>query len=220
MKRTYMAARYTDEELKNYLAGKCWCGKPHEEFQKGMRSYCSPEHREEWHAKTLTWSEFREKFLNNHGRYCDFCGKKDDDLNESRKKYEDALANILSEHRDEIEIEMHIRSLQKLDEWYESRRNDILTSKPTEYDVKDYASRHRVKLPEYNFEHKRYEYEVDHIKAIVNGGAEFDTTNLQVLCKECHREKTKNDISLRDEFYATLMPENQRRLEMENGGLK
>jgi len=35
---------------------------------------------------------------------------------------------------------------------------------------------------------------VDHIKPIALGGKEFDSTNLQVLCSECNKEKTKIDL--------------------------
>lgn len=34
----------------------------------------------------------------------------------------------------------------------------------------------------------------DHILALVNGGAEFDLANVQVLCDECHAAKTAKDI--------------------------
>ena len=38
-----------------------------------------------------------------------------------------------------------------------------------------------------------YDYVVDHIVPIALGGAEFDETNLQVLCGLCNKEKTRND---------------------------
>ncbi len=34
---------------------------------------------------------------------------------------------------------------------------------------------------------------LDHIKPIALGGAEFDDDNLQLLCPECDKEKTKKD---------------------------
>lgn len=36
---------------------------------------------------------------------------------------------------------------------------------------------------------------VDHIKPIALGGAEFDLKNLQTLCEDCNREKTKKDLA-------------------------
>ena len=37
----------------------------------------------------------------------------------------------------------------------------------------------------------RYSLEVDHIVEIMDGGAEFDPANLQTLCGDCHKAKTK-----------------------------
>lgn len=36
--------------------------------------------------------------------------------------------------------------------------------------------------------------EVDHIKAIRDGGAEFDLDNLQTLCVRCHSRKTRLEM--------------------------
>lgn len=37
--------------------------------------------------------------------------------------------------------------------------------------------------------------EVDHIVALVNGGAD-DVDNLQSLCADCHKDKTRADLGL------------------------
>lgn len=44
----------------------------------------------------------------------------------------------------------------------------------------------------------RENLEVDHIKAIMNGGEMWDENNLQILCKECHNKKTKEDFKERN----------------------
>lgn len=41
---------------------------------------------------------------------------------------------------------------------------------------------------------REYELILDHIKPIAIGGAEFDENNLQVLCIECNKIKTKEDM--------------------------
>lgn len=38
-------------------------------------------------------------------------------------------------------------------------------------------------------------FDVDHIQAIALGGFCFDLDNVRTLCKECHKIKTKNDLS-------------------------
>lgn len=42
--------------------------------------------------------------------------------------------------------------------------------------------------------------EVDHIKAVVNGGEMWDEKNLQTLCHACHVWKTKNDLRTRSKI--------------------
>jgi 5-methylcytosine-specific restriction endonuclease McrA len=46
-------------------------------------------------------------------------------------------------------------------------------------------------LPEY------IHFEVDHKVALVNGGDMWDVANLQVLCIECHKKKTREDLKKR-----------------------
>jgi len=40
-----------------------------------------------------------------------------------------------------------------------------------------------------------YSWRVDHIVPIAEGGAQFDPANLQLLCPECDRRKTSEDLS-------------------------
>lgn len=37
---------------------------------------------------------------------------------------------------------------------------------------------------------------LDHIKPIALGGGEFDKTNVQILCRDCNKLKTRNDLKL------------------------
>lgn len=36
--------------------------------------------------------------------------------------------------------------------------------------------------------------EVDHVQPLHRGGAEYDLENLQALCRECHFQKTADDM--------------------------
>ena len=47
--------------------------------------------------------------------------------------------------------------------------------------------------------------EVDHIVAICNGGDAWDESNLQVLCIDCHRKKTKLDLGKRSKGNKQLL---------------
>lgn len=40
--------------------------------------------------------------------------------------------------------------------------------------------------------------EVDHIQPLHKGGAPWDVTNLQTLCRDCHRAKSANEHPYRD----------------------
>jgi len=53
-----------------------------------------------------------------------------------------------------------------------------------------------------------YNMEMDHIIAIILGGHPWDHRNLQALCSDCHKEKTKSDVKIlawwrRDSNYDT-----------------
>lgn len=46
-------------------------------------------------------------------------------------------------------------------------------------------------------DHQRPAAEVDHVKAIADGGAPFDLANLKSACKRCHSQKTANNEQLK-----------------------
>ena len=202
MRRTYMRESFTDEELANIKSGKCWCGKPRSEFQKGMRAYCSPEHRAIWQSKVLTWQEFRDQFLREHGKKCDVCGVESSReeyerlFEETQKKREQALVELKPTIQDFIIA----RKIDLLESDYERRFLEATDPDNISiYDLENYARQHKLTLPELPKWHSVNEqpervFEVDHIQAIVNGGSEFDKSNLQVLCQDCHKKKTKNDM--------------------------
>lgn len=48
-------------------------------------------------------------------------------------------------------------------------------------------------LTDWDYQQK-HRPEVDHIVPIYKGGSAFDPKNLQVLCRNCHKEKTKIDL--------------------------
>ena len=192
--RTYQAYKFTDEELENLKNGKCWCGKDKSEFQKGMRVYCSPEHREIWRKKVLTWQEFRDDFLRKHGEYCDICGARNDERKIRERKFKERQKAI-EELRPKIQDAIVAQRLLELEEWYEKEFKRAIDPKTIQdREVEEYAKYHDIPLPE--FDEGRIAFEVDHKIAIVNGGDEFDVNNLQVLCTECHKKKTKNDLKI------------------------
>lgn len=195
MKRTYIKQAFTDEELENLKNGNCWCGKPRIEFAKGMRVYCSPDHRQIWYSKTLTWQEFKNNFLRIHGEKCDHCGKdKGDDRWEAMKKQQKEFFDNI---RPVIANKIIAKKLADLEERYEGEfQHAIDPANIGDWDIEKYCKSHRIEYPDPDDARPDYsiQFEVDHKIAIVNGGGEFDESNLQVLCTECHKKKTRQDL--------------------------
>ena len=52
-----------------------------------------------------------------------------------------------------------------------------------------------VECLERNIHHESRE--VDHIRAVSDGGGKYDPENLQALCKSCHSRKTQREIAAR-----------------------
>lgn len=119
--RKLLEVKLIDEWENNKRKNLCpVCGKEKFEFEKYRRVYCSKKCEERYSECFLFWQSFRDKFLDEHGLFCDKCKK-----------------------------------------------------------------------------HGEYgEFQVDHIRAIINGGEEFNKNNLQVLCLNCHKKKTKVDLIL------------------------
>lgn len=44
------------------------------------------------------------------------------------------------------------------------------------------------------YKNNKCEFDIDHIVPIALGGNEFDIGNMQILCEDCHKLKTKIDI--------------------------
>jgi hypothetical protein len=217
MRRTYKRESFTDEELENLKLGRCWCGKERQDFMKGMRVYCTPEHREIWASKTLTWQEFRNRFMNKHGKFCDSCGRKSsEDLyweqTAVQKKY-------INEHIPQIKPQIIAERLLRLEDRYNRDFLQAISDDIDIYEAERYLKSKNIKLPTVSNSRIDVAFEVDHKIAIVNGGPEFDENNLQVLCSDCHKKKTKTDLKLTDNVQINMdNTQSQGTLELEESG--
>ena len=181
-------------------AGLCpVCGKTGEEFDKGMRIYCSPKCRDGYASKFTFWTNVRNKILKRDGNVCAICKitteklqkKKEDTKKQIIKEWLSKPNNIrlLEEHRDTLLVEWS-------KEWEDRYKSLMDDNWLLEHHYWNITGNHQMdlyhgKLPD------RVTFDVDHIVALCNGGAMWDESNLQVLCNECHKKKTKKDLSER-----------------------
>jgi len=176
-------------------AGLCpVCGKTPQEFDKGLRVYCSVKCRDEYASKFTYWTNVREKFLKEHGEFCDKC-------NITREKYNKKRVKILND------LQEQWLSNSKNKRMIEEKRDELLVECS-----KDFEERHKRIMDDHwiidnsfwNYDREIRKdlpdsiyFEVDHRIALVNGGDMWDISNFQVLCSECHKKKTVIDLKER-----------------------
>ena len=179
-------------------AGLCpVCGKDPSGFEKNMRVYCSKKCREKYASKYTTWDKMRKNVFERDGHICACCGiTTKSHIEESRSKLESKLNDLLS-NKIVLNVVESLRAdaLIKLSEEYEKNFNDIMDDvvfiKRIKYNkMLPDSVRNAFRPP------KPVSFEVDHKLAIVNGGDEWDMDNLQILCVDCHRKKTKLDMKI------------------------
>jgi len=189
------------EWVENFKKGCCpVCGKTKFEFDKGQKVYCSKKCAEEYGERIYTWQQLVEKILEKRGKKCEKCGntssKKEKEFMRLKKE---TIINYIESHPELIELkrkelmdkaEEYYQKALKYDEYVES-----LKGKEDKYSDLDWDMRVDIPYEVTNkFEYPRIGFEIDHIKAVINGGDMWDEKNLQVLCDECHKKKTKEDM--------------------------
>lgn len=173
-------------------AGLCpVCGKTPQEFDKGLKIYCSVKCRDEYASKYTFWTTVRDKFLSKHGEFCDKCSITAEKFDAIRKKYlEEMRRQWLLNPKNKLMIEQKRDEL--LVEWskaHEERYKRIMDDAWILDDAFwDEDRELKKELPD------RIWFELDHIIALCNGGDMWDQKNYQVLCSECHKLKTAVDM--------------------------
>lgn len=173
------------------------CGKDPSEFEKGMRVYCSKKCREEYASKYTTWGEMREKVFERDGHVCACCGiTTKSHIEESESNLNTRISELLSNDVVSSVMEsLRADALIKLSEEYEREitaiMDDVVFIKRIRYNKLMPDTVRNIFRPP-----KPVSFDVDHKLAIVNGGDEWDIDNLQVLCTDCHKKKTKLDMKI------------------------
>ena len=174
-------------------AGLCpACGKTKEEFEKHRKVYCSEKCSNKYLDHYKRWGWVRDEFLEKHGEFCDKCGiNKTKNEKEIKKKSKEFINNLLKEHKKEIEGEKLRRIAIEEDRFMEELKK-IENPDFTDYEWRSFLE--GISGKEFPKEILYLTFEVDHKIAIVNGGDAWDKKNFQVLCRQCHKEKTKKDM--------------------------
>lgn len=207
MVREQMYIAIPEEWKTRKVAGLCpVCGRTKEDFEPRRKVYCSSKCASKWADHYKSWSEVRDKMVFANSQ-CAKCGmterlwviQKNANIEEENK-------DLMKKYEKEIEAEK-FRQIAKLEERFIREVKEIENWK-----ISDWTLQHFLKD---NFEEKFKDFysiyfpgfEVDHVIAIMNGGSMWDEKNLQVLCKPCHRTKTKQD------FKESKIDSKQKRLE-------
>lgn len=170
------------------------CGNPREEFDKHRRVYCSEKCALEYSSHFITWSGLREEILERDGKICKTCNITEDKWQKRYKdKFKKEIAGLNEKYKDLLEAQK-FELLAKAEKNYLERIKRIEAMDVDDYDVKrKLQDAYGVKVPDLSDYGWFPGFEVDHIIAICNGGSMWDKENLQTLCKECHKGKTKQD---------------------------
>ena len=191
MTREQIKVDIPDDWMENLKHGRCWCGKDHTEFDKGQKFYCSQKHANDYSKRIKYWSTFKDKVLERDNHTCQQCLMsekqfKENQSNEEKQYYEERV----KEFPEAINQARAIK-LKDLQEEYERIMNDGYLAQHIPWQVIEELN---INRPDFN--KKWFHLEVDHIKAVALGGEMWEEENLQTLCSDCHKIKTKNDMSL------------------------
>ena len=195
MARPVFVCKVPEQWKKRAKAGLCpVCGKTRLEFEKGRRVYCSEKCSDEYSKQYISWNGLREKILKERGEKCKKCGIDKEGIDKiNKERNEEVYERFIKENKEMLEQFMN-RELFELDKEFKEKFDELM-------DDRKLANKIKWELDEdlkkkYNFYPalKTNYFEVDHVKAVVNGGDMWDEDNLQVLCGDCHKEKTRQDM--------------------------
>ena len=191
MPREEISVDIPKEWNENMRHGRCWCGKPRVEFDKGQKFYCCKSHADEYSKRIKYWSVFKEKILEEKGEKCAVCKRTKEIFD---KEQEGIEKKIRLEQAKKYPIALHeARSemLKDLQAKFESIWKDDYVMEKMTWQMRE---KHHISSVRDEYDREWFGVEVDHILAVALGGEMWDEKNLQVLCRKCHKIKTKEDM--------------------------
>lgn len=191
MPREQISIDIPDEWNENMKHGRCWCGKNHTEFDKGQKFYCCAEHSKEYSKRIKYWSSFKEEILEEQGRKCSECNHTKETFDKMQKSNEQDILRIEANKYSEAIKVGRAAMIIELEEKFERIKDDAYVLEHLGYKIIEAYGIPRL----YDLIVRKYfQLEVDHIIAVSLGGAMWDKKNLRVLCSDCHKIKTREDM--------------------------
>jgi len=192
MPREQIHVDIPEEWNENMRHGRCWCGKIKTKFEKGQKYYCSKAHAAEYSKRITFWSSFKREILEEQGERCKKCGRDRKQFEKDRDKFEKKI--ILEESKKYPKAVHESRSVMLVE--LQKNFENIMTDEYV-FEHMDWQLREKFAVPSSHdlYDHQFFHVEVDHIKAVALGGKMWDKKNLQVLCSDCHKIKTKDDMN-------------------------
>jgi len=183
-----------EEWIKRRTAGLCpVCGKEKSQFAKGRKVYCSTKCADLMAEKFQTWGSLRDSIID-ASPICVKCGITQEKFNEKEEKRIDKeWQALMKKYAKEIEEEKLEQLLIK-EKYYLGEIEEVEKADYKEYWVQRVIEKLEGKenMPKYAERWKGFE--VDHIIPVSQEGDQWDKKNLQVICYDCHKKKTKQDL--------------------------
>jgi len=177
-------------------AGLCpICGKTRDEFDKDRKVYCSEPCAKKIEEHIIYWNSLRIEVIKRDGK-CLKCGDRAEPHEVYERRLEKWRREIAARFKDQLKAWQYetMARLEKhyMDEIKQLENLDNFESYQILHALDRIADNNGIEIPK---QIREPNFEVDHITPICKGGAMWDKKNLQTLCKDCHLEKTKKDLS-------------------------
>lgn len=191
MTREQISIEIPDEWNENMKHGRCWCGKDHTQFEKGQKFYCSLAHSKEYSKRIKYWSVFKEEILDEQGRKCIVCNHTQVTFDKMQEENKKDILRIESGKYPKAIKAGRAQMITELQEQFEKIKDDVYVLENMSYKI---SEAYHIPRTYVIFHPKHFQLEVDHIIAVSLGGKMWDKKNLRVLCSDCHKVKTKDDM--------------------------
>ena len=180
------------------------CGKDKTQFQKGLRAFCSPEHRKRYNECFLTWDEMRTRIFIRDDYTCQTCGFKRY-KNDGGRDTERMKAAQIQKLQDWLKDPEHAKAfaalrekkLIEISEEYERKYRDAMDDYEFYRDDRWTDALKGIALTPQEEREACPDLTVDHTVALMNGGKMWDEKNLKTMCDNCHVKKTKEDHAIK-----------------------